>query len=236
MIKNKPKDLLTKEYLIENFVNKKKSIRDIKYELGLHSTNSVTQFLNKFGITRPNIRDRSHITKDILYNKYIIENKSLKTIAKEFGLSNKNTIKRLLIKHNITLRTRSYKTSAIKKAWTKKRTGYEEINGRYWYSIVHSAKLRNLEFNITIQDAWQLYLYQNKQCAQSGVDIVFKNIGNNQNEQTASLDRIDSSKGYTIDNIQWVHKTINRMKTNLSVTEFHQWCKLVIEHKEKHIL
>ena len=228
----RPKDILTQEFLIEHFINQKKSIRTIKYELGLKSTNSITQALKKFNIARPDLRDRSNITKDILYTKYIIENKSLKTIAQDLGLKNKGTIKRLIIFHNIPIRKRSYNTNKITKEWARKRTGYEDINGRYWYSIVHSAKLRNLEFNITIKDAWDLFIKQNKKCALTDISIVFKDLGKQSNTQTASLDRIDSSKGYTLDNIQWVHKVINRMKTNLSISEFKNWCKLVISHEE----
>lgn len=44
---------------------------------------------------------------------------------------------------------------------------------------------------------------------------------------TASLDRIDSTKGYTLDNIQWVHKHINVMKMDLDQEYFIKLCKLV---------
>lgn len=44
---------------------------------------------------------------------------------------------------------------------------------------------------------------------------------------TASLDRIDSSKPYIIDNIQWVHKDINFMKRTYSHDYFIKLCKLV---------
>lgn len=43
--------------------------------------------------------------------------------------------------------------------------------------------------------------------------------------QTASLDRIDSSKGYVKNNVQWVHKTINIMKQAQSNEEFIKLCR-----------
>ena len=49
--------------------------------------------------------------------------------------------------------------------------------------------------------------------------------------RTASLDRIDSNKGYTIDNVQWVHKDINKMKMDLEEDVFIDNCKLIIENK-----
>ena len=44
---------------------------------------------------------------------------------------------------------------------------------------------------------------------------------------TASLDRIDSSKGYIEGNIQWVHKDINRMKGDSSDNDFIKLCKII---------
>lgn len=50
--------------------------------------------------------------------------------------------------------------------------------------------------------------------------------------RTASLDRIDSSKGYLENNVQWVHKDINWMKQDYSHEEFLQYCKLIYENKK----
>lgn len=48
--------------------------------------------------------------------------------------------------------------------------------------------------------------------------------------QTASVDRIDSTKGYTPDNVQWVDKRINFMKQHFSQVEFVELCCLVSKH------
>jgi hypothetical protein len=50
------------------------------------------------------------------------------------------------------------------------------------------------------------------------------------NEQTASLDRIDNSQGYINGNIQWVHKIINRIKMDLNTSYFVELCKKVAQH------
>lgn len=44
---------------------------------------------------------------------------------------------------------------------------------------------------------------------------------------TASLDRIDSSSGYGLENIQWLHKDINIMKNVHSQDYFLSLCKKV---------
>lgn len=51
--------------------------------------------------------------------------------------------------------------------------------------------------------------------------------------QTASLDRIDSLKGYTIDNVQWIHKHINYMKIDLTEQEFFHFIKQIYEYRLK---
>jgi hypothetical protein len=56
-------------------------------------------------------------------------------------------------------------------------------------------------------------------------------------EHTASLDRIDSSSGYTVNNIQWVHKMVNGLKGFLSNDEFIFWCqKVVSKHPEARMI
>ena len=47
---------------------------------------------------------------------------------------------------------------------------------------------------------------------------------------TASLDRINSKKGYVEGNIQWVHKDINMMKHCLETSDFIKWCEKINEN------
>lgn len=107
--------------------------------------------------------------------------------------------------------------------------GYQEITGTFWGNIKKSSRTRSLEFSITIKQAWELFLKQNRKCALSGLFLTL-NTKANSHTGTASLDRIDSSKGYTIDNVQWVHKDINIMKSDHSDKEFINYCKLVANH------
>ena len=109
--------------------------------------------------------------------------------------------------------------------------GYEDISMNFWYNhIIKSANgskgRRKIELSISIKEAWELYEKQNKKCALSNLPIKFP-IKWNDKSYTASLDRIDSSKGYTLDNIQWVHKDINIMKNKFDQDYFMQMCKLI---------
>ena len=98
--------------------------------------------------------------------------------------------------------------------------GFEEIPGRYIYSLRTNAEKRSLEFSISLEDIWKKYLEQ---------DIKISFLENAENK--ASVDRINSSIGYTPDNIQIVHLDINRMKYNFSQEKFMKLCKLVVENR-----
>jgi hypothetical protein len=110
-------------------------------------------------------------------------------------------------------------------------SGYKEISGTFWSIIRYGAKLRKLQFEITIQDAWELFEKQNRKCALSGMDINFSKTQKEKNTTTASLDRMDSSKGYTKDNIQWVHKTVNIMKNKFIEKDFIDICKKITQNQ-----
>jgi len=109
---------------------------------------------------------------------------------------------------------------------------YEEISSTHWSSIKASCKrgkTRVIEFNITIEYAWKLFIQQDKKCALSDIDIFFEKDG----MTTASLDRIDSSKGYVEGNVQWVHKDVNIMKHHYDQNYFIKICKKIANKYNK---
>lgn len=114
-------------------------------------------------------------------------------------------------------------------------TGYGEISGNNWDYIITRCnrtwggkkRKSKIPLKITIKDAWQLFLAQDRKCALTGLDLIFGE------DRTASLDRIDSKKGYILGNLQWVHKDINRMKQCFSQDVFIQYCKMVALHNGK---
>lgn len=109
--------------------------------------------------------------------------------------------------------------------------GYKELSHTYWTTLILSAQKRNLEFSINIKYAWEIFESQNKKCALSGEILLFAKSPKKLIEQTASLDRIDSSKGYVEGNVQWVHKMINRIKSDIDNNDFILWCAKVYKHR-----
>lgn len=109
--------------------------------------------------------------------------------------------------------------------------GCGELGGRYWSDVKAGARRRGLEFNVTMEEAWHLFLTQERRCALSGRPLKIKI--NRQEDGTASLDRIDSSLGYVAENIQWTHKDINRIKMHLPQDEFVRICREVAAHSAR---
>lgn len=225
-----PKDILTKEFLIKEYVEKKKSTKTIAEENNIKSKNSVKQYLKKFNIKRPNIYDKSHITKEFIYKYYIKENLSLAEVAKIAGNTTKATISKLAIEYGIRKKNKKFTQKFIKSSIKKRSHPY--ISGKYFSNLIQGARQRNLEFDIDQEFLWELFQKQNGKCALTGVNIKLDVVCEDKKDRTASVDRIDPTKGYTKDNVQWVHKTINYMKMDFTQEEFIEMCKLVSEYKK----
>ena len=124
-----------------------------------------------------------------------------------------------------------YKT----KAKNKKIKGKIKKEGFYiphWWSIRNSSKTRNIKLNIKEEEAFILLCEQENKCALSGVPITL-GTSRRDNKKTASLDRIDSSKPYTKENLQWIHKDLNKMKNSYDQKYFIEFCKLIALKKQK---
>lgn len=105
--------------------------------------------------------------------------------------------------------------------------GVGEISKDFFNRIKISAREKKLQINIDLEYIWKLFLNQKKLCALTGVPIFFAKTYNKKHETTASLDRIDSSKGYIRGNVRWLHKSINHVKSNIPDDLFFFICEKV---------
>lgn len=118
-------------------------------------------------------------------------------------------------------------------------SGCGDLSGQYYASIKCRAKQKSknrengIEFNVSIEYLWQLFLDQNAKCAISGLPIALsksRKTKEARKSQTASLDRIDCNKGYVEGNVQWVHRDINLMRNTMSIELFKKYCKNVVDY------
>lgn len=162
----------------------------------------------------------------ILVDKY--KNNELKLKAICFCGRTFTTTRRNLV-HNKPKSCGCYKSAGLNHYKFK---GTGEISLTYFNRMKSNAFHRNIDFKINIEQLWDLFLKQKRKCALSGMDIIFSTRGDKKNTPTASLDRIDSSKGYEIDNIQWAHKDINRMKMDMRQDKFINLCQTIAKFNE----
>lgn len=90
-----------------------------------------------------------------------------------------------------------------------------------------NAAIRGIDWDVDNDYLADLLINQEFKCAMTGWDITALNVGNN----TASLDRIDSDKGYIEGNVQWVHKMVNMCKQQYTKEEFLNMCEAITKHK-----
>lgn len=104
--------------------------------------------------------------------------------------------------------------------------GFGEISSKFWYREKANAIRRNIDFSITIEEAWNKFVQQNRRCSFSNEILHFPR--DSFSNGTASLDRIDPLGSYTVENTRWIHKDINNMKWDLTDKEFFLYCKLLL--------
>lgn len=110
--------------------------------------------------------------------------------------------------------------------------GCGKLAHSHWSHIVYSATVsRDYEFNLTIEDGWELFQKQNGKCFYTGDDLIL-GVRNSKGGITASLDRLDNTKGYTKDNVVWCRKDVNIMKMAKTYEDFIECCrKIARNHK-----
>ena len=79
---------------------------------------------------------------------------------------------------------------------------------------LYKASQKNLNYDIDEKFLEELWNKQKSSCALSGVPITLRKFNEKSFPSTASLDRIDSSKGYIRGNVQFVAYSINLAKNS----------------------
>lgn len=88
--------------------------------------------------------------------------------------------------------------------------------------LKRSASIRNIPFKVSMEYLWELFVSQKHLCAITG-DYI-------EHLKNASLDRIDSTKGYIKGNVQWVTYQANVSKHTMSMEQFYNFCRKVLNH------
>ena len=69
-----------------------------------------------------------------------------------------------------------------------------------------------------------------RKCALTGLELSFGESNRDIKNRTASLDRINSAKGYIEGNLQWIHKKLQKIKGNLLDKDLVFWCQKIANY------
>lgn len=223
---------LTKEKLTKEI--KCTFVRDLAIKYGICKQTLIKR-MKEWGIENPSSAER--YANRILNKKYgrltVKEfagiDKFGKTLLKCVCDCGKNvTLNKSSLNRSLTKSCGCYKTEKLR----IKHVG--DLSPAYFRRCKDSSLERHHVFSVSMKYVWDTYIKQKGRCAITGVPIKFIADNNHGGFQTASIDRIDSKKGYVKGNIQIVHKTINVIKWTLTMEEFEYWITMVYKHKKLH--
>lgn len=118
-------------------------------------------------------------------------------------------------------------TEEDKSSYIKKQGKWQD-NNFLKYRLLQAksrAKSKGIVCEIDVDYLKYLLIKQNNKCFYSGIEMEMNRAGS----YTASIDRIDSNKGYVVGNIVFVIWAVNTMKNDLSEDEFLNIIKLISE-------
>ncbi|MCC7419311.1 MAG: hypothetical protein IT428_03410 [Planctomycetaceae bacterium] len=238
MIRGERYPEMTKEYLTQEYVDKRRTCAEIAADWGC-SPSTVERRVRNFGIQRSG------------YERYGVQNFTGSMIGKwqvgEETRRGSSTVRyyvctcscprktvQLVAGHRLRgdspNQSRMCNQCVFRTIGAAKDKGCGEIPGYYWRNLCEGAKKKGSEMLITVEYAWELLRSQEKRCVLTGVPIGFGPSKRLKNQTTASLDRIDASGDYTEGNVRWVHKVVNRMRWDLPDDYFVELCRAVVRH------
>lgn len=224
---------LTKQELENLYINECITIRELTKRFGV-CKQTIWKWLEENNITR---RNRIYTREDLSKSKFGYLQPIKYCHWSEYNTPKSKTMwlckcdcgnERLVDSYD--LRTNNIVSCGCKNGIALY-NGVGNLSGTYYHTLVRGAKIRNLEFGVSKEFLWDLYIQQNGECALSGIKIeLLKSY--QPSKQTASLDRIDSTKGYIKGNVQWVYKDVNMMKGNRNEEYFIDLCKKIARKKD----
>jgi len=214
---------ITKEYLEEEYCKSKKGPYVIAKKLGV-SAKTIYNYLEYYGIPQEKRTKEINIGDTFKY---------LTTISVDSKSKNGTLIWLCKCSCGKTtkVRTSQLKNGRVgscgcyrKRLKNHRWKGYCGVSGSRIAEIRLRAKKKNFQFNLTAKFLWDLFEKQHRKCAITGLEIDL--------DKNGSVDRIDSTKGYTKDNVWWTDTKINKMKLDFPLSDFIQMCGRVTKNKE----
>jgi len=206
----------------------KKCIKNKKHEYYLKNRNKIIEKNKKYNEEN---KDVIKVRKKKYYNsnkknilkeskKYRIENKDkIKERRKIYYNKNKKIINNINDKYKkdnkltISIKNRNYRITNIEKVLFNK--------------AKDRAKRKSILFDITLDDIKNIMPKDNI-CPFLGIKMCVS-LGSGPSNNSFSLDRINSNKGYTKENIQIISNKANTSKNNITLNQY----KIIVNNLER---
>ena len=124
-----------------------------------------------------------------------------------------------------------YRIKQCKACKNALRVSYDLLGSMLWNSKSRASKAGR-DFELTREDILRMKDEQGNKCALTGWELDWEPAYNGKRNapfNRVSIDRIDSSGGYTKDNVQLVCDGANRIKSNYPQETFIAMCKAIAE-------
>lgn len=118
--------------------------------------------------------------------------------------------------------------ATAKKGYWRRYTNPETYKSSKISAVKCRAKENDLEFDLTVEDmVWPTH------CPVFGVELVYS-CGNGyaNTPSVPSIDRIDPTKGYTLDNVQVISMLANAMKLNATEAQLKMFAEWVLDSQK----
>jgi hypothetical protein len=115
-----------------------------------------------------------------------------------------------------------------------KHSGWKKDDYTKFRYHFRNIKKRNKEVDITLEYLRDVWNRQQETCPYLGIKLTLNSYGKIKKDPitSASIDRIDSSKGYVKGNIQWISRAVNLMKNDMSENELLKIFDLIVENRK----
>ena len=186
-----------------------------------HNFNKNNMSVDRIDSSKAYTKDNTHLTTAISNRmKFTHTSESYKKMCEKIEKYDSLTVKQKQ-KQKVSQINPNKNSDEDVKSMIKKRVRDMKDNAK------KSKNPKIVEINE--DDILEIYKTQKGFCNVSGEHLKCV-VGD---ENSLSIDRIDSSKGYTKDNVQLVTVIINRCKNDYSMKDFVDTCKLVVAHSKE---
>lgn len=130
----------------------------------------------------------------------------------------------------ITMKRRKTHNGGMNAEWMKKINPSKRDCFSPFRNLLHKIRNRKYDNNLTVENLKLIWEKQSGKCAITGLQMVLPETtaSTNVGPKCVSIDRIDNTKGYIIENVQLVCYSANLARNVFSIEEIQNFFKEIV--------